>query len=282
MRTALSKISGAGGFVAILIAVAALVAWQWPDDDPQAAPPVRPAPSTLATVAVTTTTVAPTTTTTTGEPDDNVAPSALIATLTADIPRFPAPGAEPDGTVAATWHQRPSALAVINEQPGWLQVRLPQRPNGSTTWIRRDDVELSSTPSRIVVDVATMRLRLYNAGEKVLDAPAGIGTDEAPTTVGNFFVTFLQEPPDDGAAWGPFVMVISSHSETISDWEQSGDAIAAIHGPFDTGDAVGTTGAKVSHGCVRLHLEDLRALRDVPAGSPVDVIDSSTHAVVSP
>ena len=65
-------------------------------------------------------------------------------------------------------------------------------------------------------------------------------------------------------------MVTSAHSNTISDWEESGDAITAIHGPLGADAAIGTTGARVSHGCVRLHDADLIQLRDVPAGTPVD------------
>ena len=45
-------------------------------------------------------------------------------------------------------------------------------------------------------------------------------------------------------------MVMSGHSDAISDYEQSGDAIVAIHGPLGLDAAIGTTGARISHGCV--------------------------------
>ena len=48
-----------------------------------------------------------------------------------------------------------SALPVIGSEPGWLEVRLAQRPNGSTTWVHQSDVTLSNTPYAIVVDLAT-------------------------------------------------------------------------------------------------------------------------------
>jgi lipoprotein-anchoring transpeptidase ErfK/SrfK len=70
------------------------------------------------------------------------------------------------------------------------------------------------------------------------------------------------------------VMVSSAHSNTISDWESSGDALMAIHGPLGADAQIGTTGARVSHGCVRLHVADLVHLRVVPAGSPIDVVAS--------
>jgi len=255
-----------GSAAAVVVALIALVIW-WPSGDGgEETLPSMPSPSAPASLAPTT--VA-------GPVYDVAEAATLIATLRADIPAFGGPNGEETGTIAATWHDRPKSLPVIDQQPGWFHVRLPERPNGSTAWIRSGDVDVSTTTYRIEVDVAAMRLRLFDAGEVVMDVPAGIGTDDAPTTVGNFFLAFLQEPPDTTSGWGPFVMVTSSHSETISDFEQSGDAIAAIHGPLGAAEEIGQTGAKVSHGCIRLHLEDLERLRDVPAGTPVDVIDSS-------
>jgi lipoprotein-anchoring transpeptidase ErfK/SrfK len=68
-------------------------------------------------------------------------------------------------------------------------------------------------------------------------------------------------------------MVTSAHSDSITDWEESGDAMIAIHGPLGAQAAIGTTGAAVSHGCIRLQLTDLSQLRVVPVGSPVDIVD---------
>jgi lipoprotein-anchoring transpeptidase ErfK/SrfK len=288
-RSRTLAVAAVGAVVALVVTAVAVL---WPENDqPSETSPTNttvpsasgePSPTSTAPVPseATTPTTSPTPNSPAGvggvvtTPDE----SFLIANLAQDIEGFSEPDGEPTGTVPASWHDRPSQLPVIDQEPGWLHVRLPQRPNGSTAWIRRTDVDLTSTSYRIEIDVATMRLKLYDAGEVALDAPAGIGTDEAPTTVGNFFVTFLQEPPDTTSGWGPFVMVTSSHSETISDFQSSGDAIAAIHGPLGAADEIGRAGAKVSHGCVRLHLDDLDLLRAVPPGSPVDVIDSSSGA----
>ncbi len=70
----------------------------------------------------------------------------------------------------------------------------------------------------------------------------------------------------DGA--GAFIMVTSAHSDSISNWEGSGDALIGIHGPLGSGQEIGTTGARISHGCVRLHEADLLRLRDVPQAVP--------------
>lgn len=149
-------------------------------------------------------------------------------------------------------------------------MRLPARPNGSTAWIQRADVRLYRSPYQITINLRERRLRLYRDGVLVLDAPAGIGTVSDPTPTGHFFVASFAKAPTK--AWGPFVLVTSAHSNTITDWEESGDAVIAIHGPIGEGREIGTTGARISHGCVRLHDDDLAQLRVVPDGSPVNIV----------
>jgi lipoprotein-anchoring transpeptidase ErfK/SrfK len=174
------------------------------------------------------------------------------------------------GTVPAAWHSAPSTLPVIAEQPGWLDVRLAQRPNGSTAWVQAADVDLAVTPYRIVIELATTHLTLYRGGQPILSAPVGIGQPSYPTPTGQYFLAFLASPPTTG--YGAFVMVTSAHSDTITDWESSGDAIVAIHGPLGSDRQIATTGAAVSHGCIRLHESDLLKLRPVPVGSPIDIV----------
>jgi len=197
-------------------------------------------------------------------------PSSLVATLTETTPDFATPGGPQTGTVPATWYGAPSALPVLEQDNGYLEVRLAQRPNESTAWIASSAATLSSTPYKIVVDLATEHLMLYKRGRLLMSAPAGVGTVQDPTPTGNFFVVLFASPPS--AAWGPFIMVTSGHSNAISDYEESGDAIVAIHGPLGEDAAIGTTGASISHGCVRLHDADLAQLRTVPVGSPVQIV----------
>jgi lipoprotein-anchoring transpeptidase ErfK/SrfK len=196
--------------------------------------------------------------------------TTLVAALRVATPSFVSPGGAPRGTIAPTWLGSPAVLPVIARRGGDLEVRLPTRPNGSTTWIRRAGVRLYATPYRIVVNLTSRRLSLYRANVLVLTAPAGIGTPVDPTPVGHFFVAFFARAPS--AAWGPFIMVTSAHSTAIADWEGTGDAVVAIHGPLGDASLIGSSGARLSHGCVRLLVNDLARLRSVPDGSPVDIV----------
>jgi lipoprotein-anchoring transpeptidase ErfK/SrfK len=199
--------------------------------------------------------------------------TTLVANIHAIIPGYASSGAtKPLLSIQPTWHGESSALPVIGTAPGWVDVRLPQRPNGLTAWVKDTDVTFSSTPYKILVDLATRQLIVFK--DLRLDGayPAGIGTAADPTPTGQFFVAFFAAPPSAG--YGPFVMVTSAHSNTISDWEDSGDALMAIHGPLGEDSAIGTTGAQISHGCVRLHIDDLENLRKIPAGTPIVVVAS--------
>jgi hypothetical protein len=202
-------------------------------------------------------------------PGDPVPVWTLVATLHGPAPAYAGPGGAPDGTVPGSWYGAPSALPVIGAANGFVEVRKAQRPNGSTAWVPEQDVTLAKTYDRIVVHVATTRLDWYHQGKLVMDAPAGVGTPDDPTPQGQFFLTFQAPPPDPG--YGPVVLVTSAHSDTITDWEGTGDAIVAIHGPLGADAEIGTTGAAISHGCVRLHDADLARLESVPSGTLIDV-----------
>ena len=193
----------------------------------------------------------------------------LVATTHGAIPSFASPGGAQSGIVPAEWQRAPSTLPVIASRPGWYDVRLAQRPNGSTTWVLARDVTVASTPYHIVIDLASTHLTLWRNDTRIFSTPVGIGTPQYPTPTGHYFVALFAQPPTP--AYGAFVMVTSDHSDTITDWERSGDAIIAIHGPLGGDHLIGSRGAAISHGCLRLHEPDLLRLRDVPAGSPVDI-----------
>jgi L,D-transpeptidase catalytic domain len=200
--------------------------------------------------------------------------ATLVATTDGAIPGSSTPGGPTNRLVPANWYGYPSVLPVVATAPNWVEVRLAQRPNQTTTWVPAKDVTFSITPYQIVINLATEHLAVYQLGKEILNFPAGIGAPDDPTVTGDYFMTM--QVPAPNAGYGPFVLVTSAHSDTITDWEDSGDAIIAIHGPITSydDDLIGTTGAAISHGCVRLHDADLAQLAMIPAGTPVDITAS--------
>jgi hypothetical protein len=194
----------------------------------------------------------------------------LVAAISATTEVYVTPGGALAAPIAATWHGSPLFLPVIARQSGDLEVRLPSRPNGSTAWITDTGIRLYHSPYRIVINLASRHLLLFKDGVRILDVPAGVGTVTDPTPTGHFFVASFARAPTP--AWGAFVLVTSAHSNAITDWEESGDAVVAIHGPLGDDAQIGTAGAQISHGCIRLHDVDLAQLRVVPDGSPIDIV----------
>jgi hypothetical protein len=208
---------------------------------------------------------------TTTVPPPQVPVSTTLAATNGMIASYASPGAAP-GPMIGTWYGYPDVLPVLAQQGTWLQVRLPQRPNMSTAWVRAQDVTLSSTPYRIVVTLSSERLRVYQAGYLIMDFGVGIGTPATPTVTGNYYVTVRAPAPNAG--YGPFVLSTSAHSDAIQSWEGAGDAIIAIHGPITSSadSRIGTGDAQISNGCIRLHDRDLAYLGVIPVGSPVDIV----------
>ena len=263
IRTPGGKIAAAAVSTAIL-GTAIGLALTWGDGPTPSVTPPRAAAS--ASVPATASAVPAATTA------PSIPVTAELATVLTPAIRYASPGLMAGGTVPALWYGRPSVLPVLATKPGWVKVRLAQRPNQSTAWLPTTDVRLSSTPYRIVIDLKTMRLALYKYGKRVFTAPAGIGTTDDPTPPGHYFVAFDEPPPQPNDGYGPFIVVTSAHSANISDWENSGDAVIGIHGPLGDDSEIGTTGARVSHGCIRLHDQALMRLSQVPPGTPIDIV----------
>ncbi|MCU4186160.1 L,D-transpeptidase [Acidiferrimicrobium sp. IK] len=204
-------------------------------------------------------------------PAYTVPTSTELATPLGTIPVYAAPGGAQAGTVG-TWYHYPLTLPVVASQGEWLDVRLPTRPNGSTAWVLANAVSTSVTPYALVVDLSKRHLMVYRSGAQIMDFPAGIGVAATPTVTGEYFVAVHEAHSEPG--YGPLILDTSAHSDAIQSWEGSGDAIIAIHGPITAGaDAeIGTTGARVSHGCIRLHDADLAQLAVLPVGTPIDIV----------
>ena len=58
----------------------------------------------------------------------------------------------------------------------WFRVQLPLRPNGVRGWIRARDVVVRPVTARIIVDLSSRRVSLYQRGRRVLWTRAAIGT----------------------------------------------------------------------------------------------------------
>ena len=214
-----------------------------PRDEPDAAPPAAlesPAPSNT---------------------------SALVARSSTDLAVFTRPGDPTPVQIlpATTEFGSARALLIDGDDGGWLRVLLPTRPNGSTGWIRRADVELRRVDEAIEVDLSARTLRLLVDGRVLVTTPVAIGTPDHPTPTGRFYVIDKLATGDPDDTYGPIAFGLSGHSLELGEFA-GGDGQIGIHVTNDPA----TIGQAVSHGSIRVRNDVILQLADlVPLGAPV-------------
>jgi RNA polymerase sigma factor (sigma-70 family) len=260
------------------------------------APSVPPLVTTVATDLEPATTLPPPSTTTTLPAPPPTTAAASTATAAVFAPRGPLAAAQTSlvaravvpvlsvydaaGTPAGLTLANPLAsgsplvMLVTAQQGDWVQVLLPVRPNGSTGWLRRDDVELSAHDYMIVVELGAHRITAYHGTEVLLSEPVAVGTSDAPTPDGLYYTTELIKPTDaagnydPGGPYGPYAYPMSGFSDVLFDFA-GGDGQFGIHGTNDPS----ALGRDVSHGCIRMSNPGISFLaRILPAGVPVRVV----------
>jgi len=175
----------------------------------------------------------------------------------------------------ASWGGGPHVLLVLDSRmykhKAWLRVALPDRPNGSSGWIREDFVRLSTTSWRITVNRAAHTVTVYRDGRKQRSFKAVIGKPATPTPSGLYAIYEKLPQPDPKGFLGPWALHLTAFSDVLFNYG-GGPGRVAIHGRDGTSLA-DPLGSSASHGCVRV--DDVNILwmaRVVPLGTPVLII----------
>jgi len=209
----------------------------------------------------------PATTTTTA------VPVYLVATVRPDLksigvyadPSAPAPAQQ---LSKLTRYNAPRVFLVAQQQPDWLLVNLPTRPNGSTGWIKTSDVTLAQDGWRMRVDLAAHTLTVWNGADVVHTESVAVGKPATPTPTGNFYIAEnLTVPKFQYAAYGPYAFGLSAHSNVYTTFG-SGDGQIGLHG---TGEP-SSIGKATSNGCIRISNEGITQLiKMIPPGTPIEI-----------
>jgi hypothetical protein len=142
---------------------------------------------------------------------------------------------------------------------------VPVRAAGATGWARRDALGgYETVDTRLLVDTRALTATLLRGNRVVFRARIGVGTPNAPTPTGSFYVrnrlTRYRSP-----FYGPVAFGTSARS-TLTDWPAGG--FVGIHGTSRPELLPG----RVSHGCIRMRNEDILALAGLmPVGTPVEI-----------
>lgn len=261
------------GIVAVIVAIVSLLgSCSGERASLGSLPPKVPASTTTTAVVVSTTAAAEPVDLTLG-PDDLLGWIAtpkgdpeVYAEASVDAQRIDV-GAKTDAGAPTTFAIVGDATAgAQREVPGWYQVALRDRPNGSTGWVPEASVDVTKTPMRIFVDLKGRTLRVEKDGTGVFTTTIAIGTEENPTPVNGTYVTELIQNTEPDGAYGPYAFGLAMHSDTLSEFG-GGDGQVGIHGTNQPN----LIGQAVSHGCVRLTNTDIQELVDLqlPLGVPV-------------
>ena len=164
-------------------------------------------------------------------------------------------------------------LLVTEQQPDWLRVLLPVRPNGSSGWVRVSDVTLTTHDYRMLIELGAHRLTVWKGDDVFAEEPIGVGTRDTPTPGGLYYTKELLQPIDrqgrpipDGP-YGPYAYGLSGFSDVLYDFA-GGDGVIGIHGTNDPS----SIGRDASHGCIRLSNDAITRLAGtLPIGVPVEI-----------
>lgn len=219
--------------------------------------PPRPAVRLTPSAATSTTSVVP----------PPAGPVGLAATATGTrVPIYRQPG----GAIVEILRNpipagAPLTFLVLARQRNWVQVQLAQRPNGSTGWVDAGAVTLRSLYYSLTVSTETNRLTLLRGGSVVKTFPVATGTGGTPTPHGSFYLTELLAPRNAG--YGPYAFGISAFSTVLNNFG-GGPGQIGLHGT----DEAGSIGKAASHGCIRLHNDDITTLAKIlPLGTPITI-----------
>jgi lipoprotein-anchoring transpeptidase ErfK/SrfK len=148
----------------------------------------------------------------------------------------------------------------------WLRVRLPVLPNGTTGWIPRRTLGGNNfVRTHLVVDLKRLTATLYDNGRAIFRAPVGVGTPEAPTPKGRFYIR-NKLTKFRSRFYGPLAFGTSARSAVVTDWPAGG--YVGIHGT----DRPELLPGRVSHGCIRMRNADIVKLaRLLPFGTPLTI-----------
>ena len=168
--------------------------------------------------------------------------------------------------------QTPLTFLVDSQEGDWIDVHLPVRPNGSTGWIRAEDVDLITTDMRVEVALDQFELTVFKGSEPVLSSEIGVGREDRPTPGGVYYIRELLQPPDPGGVYGPYAYGLSGYSPVMDSFN-GGDAVIGIHGTNEP-DSIGTL---ASSGCIRLPNDVITQLVTevgLPLGAPVYISEA--------
>ena len=167
-----------------------------------------------------------------------------------------------------TFEGVPLVMGVKAQQGDWLQVMLPERPNGNTGWVQKSQVALRTVPNRILIELSKFKLSVFRGNQLLMESPVGIGKPNTPTPTGSFYVDVSVPFSSPGGPYGVYMLSVAGFSEVLKTFA-GGRGQIAIHGTNNAR----SVGVQSSNGCLRLTNDTVLKVKDLaPTGTPVEIV----------
>lgn len=171
-----------------------------------------------------------------------------------------------------SWSAEPQVLLVLgsatHDGHEWLRVLLPIRPDGTTGWIPRNNVDLMHTPYWVVVDTRHRTVTVDRDGRRLNRYPAVVGKPSTPTPDGLAAIYEKDPQPDPTGFLGPWALPLTILSNVLHTFG-GGPGRVGIHGR-DGASLLDPLGSALSHGCIRIDNNPITWMaRHLPVGTPV-------------
>ncbi|MBG0567544.1 L,D-transpeptidase [Actinoplanes aureus] len=186
--------------------------------------------------------------------------AGMIAHNRQPVPVYAAAGSTPIAWLPPQMFGAETRLPIIDQQPGWVRVLLPSRPNGSTGWITTRGLEFAHTPHEIRVHRRSGRLQLFTSGRRAGTWRVRVGAAPTATPMGR---TFLLATPAEQSCppWIP----LGLHSSASPPCTRS-PGLVAIHRWLDMPDEESRCPA-----CIHVPADTFEVLAAMPRGSLVRI-----------
>lgn len=182
-------------------------------------------------------------------------------------PGFATPGGKVVTLIPPTQLGLDTWLPIVDRRSGWLQVRLPSRPDGSLAWVPAAGMRTAQTNWRVVVSLTKGTLSITQGGSAKGTWSVGQGKADSPTPTGETFL--LAGFVDPTQTFSPVIYALGTHSRTLDSFG-GGPGTVAVHGWPTAGGRRG----KISHGCIRVPTAALTMFAKLPTGTPVNITAS--------
>jgi hypothetical protein len=167
----------------------------------------------------------------------------------------------------------PVHFLALGSSGDWIRVAIPLRPNGTVGWVRRSEVLLIENSYRMVIELSSNHLTVFDNNKAIIEASVAAGTGGTPTPTGLFFLKELV-PQNPGGALGPYAFGLSGYSDVLTSFA-GGEGTIGVHGT----NSPGKLGTNVSHGCVRVdNASIVKIAKLLPLGTPVEIVEQQRDA----